>query len=333
MSTVTRALDVGVVAVTLLVAAVLVAFSEREATRVRPVHQVSASSLTLTAASATPRCYGAASMTRKRCHNPALVGRLTPSTSQAQRDQTRTPGKQCYRRGTSQTTMNRGCSFGTRAKGRPHVILVGDSHARVLLTSFITLAGQGRISLEAQVRAGCSWVRSGLTHRDKSRIKSCREYRRNLHRWLLSRASTTDVIVTTGYARQVAGSRSKQIERMRDTWRPLIKRGVRIVGVSDNPRLSRDPQRCLKKYGARKGARKCGVSFKEGTVRDPFIEGAKAVKGATALDLRLYFCRKGFCPAVIGGVNVYRDITHVTRTYATTLTPFIAARLKGAGVL
>lgn len=278
---------------------------------------------------ATPRCFGAASMARKRCHNRALVGRLTPSPARAQRDQPRTPGKRCYGVWSiRQTKVSRGCTFGTRAPGRPHVILVGDSHARAtVFPALLTLARQGRISLEAQLRAGCSWVRSGVTHRDKSRIPSCRTYRKNLSRWLVRQARTTDIVVTTGYARQVAGSRAKQIERMRDTWRPLIRRGARIVGVSDNPRLTQDPQRCLKKHGARKGARKCGVSFEEGTVRDPFVEGAKAIKGATAMDLRGYFCRKGFCPAVIGGVNVYRDNTHVTRTYASTLTPYIAGRL------
>lgn len=284
---------------------------------------------------ATPRCFGAASMTRKRCHNPALVGRLTPSSSRAARDQPSTPGKRCYGSWSiRQTKVSRGCTFGTRAPGRPHVILVGDSHARAtLFTALMTMAAQGRISLEAQLRAGCSWVKSGVTHRDKSRIPSCRAYRKNLARWLVRQARTTDAIVTTGYARQVAGSRAKQIQRMRDTWRPLISRGVRIVAVSDNPRLTQDPQRCLRKHGARKGARTCGVSFKEGTVRDPFVEGAKAVRGATAMDLRGYFCRKGFCPAVIGGVNVYRDSTHVTRTYASTLTPFIASRLRAANVL
>jgi len=326
------------VAAALAFAAFLVAVSGREAASdaVIPVaHPAAAPAVARVVAptAATPRCFGAASMAKKRCHNPALKGRITPKIGRAHLDQLRTPGKQCYRPGTSQTTVNRGCVFGTRAKGRPHVILVGDSHGRALLPAFIEMANRGHISLEAQVRAACSWTRSGLKHPDKSRVKPCKKYRTNLSRWLISQARTTDIIVTTGYTRQIAGSKSSQVTAMRATWKPLIKRGVRIVAISDNPRLPRDPQRCLKKYGLKKGTKKCGVSTKQGFARDPFVLTAKSTKGATAISLTSRFCRKGHCPAVIGGVNVYRDNTHITRTYSTTLTNALIARFRTARLL
>lgn len=329
----------GVVSAALAFAAVLVAVSGRDsgpevspvsyAKIVEPVGVVPAN----VAPAATPRCFGAASMAKKRCHNPKLVGKITPKPSRAHLDQIRTPGKQCYRPGTSQTTVNRGCVFGTRAKGRPHVILVGDSHARALLPAFIEMANRGHISLEAQLRGACSWTRSALNHPDKRRVKPCRAYRKNLSKWLVGQARTTDMVVTTGYTRQIGGSRSSQIKAMRATWKPLIQRGVRIVAIADNPRLSGDPQRCLKKHGVRKGAKKCGVSTKEGFVRDPFVLTAKATKGATAISLTSRFCRKGHCPAVIGGVNVYRDNTHLTRTYASTLTNALIARFRSARLI
>lgn len=331
-------LRIALVAVALAVAAVLVAISERKTSVAEP-EPVAASvpaphaDVAAVTVSSTPRCFGAASMARKRCHNPALAGRITPKPRHAHRDQIRTPGKQCYRPGTSQTTVNRGCTFGTRAAGRPHVILVGDSHGRALLPAFIAMAEQGHISLEAQVRAACSWTRSGLKHPDKSRVKPCRAYRKNLSRWLVGQAPRTDLIVTTGYTRQIAGSRSSQIKAMRATWKPLIARGVRIVAISDNPRLSGDPQVCLKKHGVKKGRKKCGVSTRSGYVRDPFVLTARSTRGAVAIDTRSIFCRKGHCPAVIGGVNVYRDNTHLTRTYASTMTPLLVQRFRAARLI
>lgn len=338
MSTVKHPLRLALVAAVLAVAAVLVAVSGREspvteavpAAASAPVGRVDVSAVT---ARSTPRCFGAASMARKRCHNRALAGRITPRPRNARRDQIRTPGKQCYRPGTSQTTVNRGCTFGTRAASRPHVILVGDSHGRALLPAFITMAERGHISLEAQVRAACSWTRSGLDHPDRSRVKPCRAYRKNLSRWLVKQAPHTDMIVTTGYTRQIAGSRSSQIRAMRATWKPLIKRGVRIVALSDNPRLVGDPQRCLKKHGVKKGTRRCGVSSAAGFVRDPFVLTAKSTRGARAIDLRSLYCRKGHCPAIIGGVNVYRDNTHLTRTYAATMAPLLVKRFRAARLI
>lgn len=331
-------LRIALFAVALAVAAVLVAVTGREssvaeATPSQQVATVTRAHVAAATASSAPRCFGAASMARKRCHNPALAGRITPAPRNAQRDQIRTPGKQCYRSGTSQTTVNRGCTFGTRAAGRPHVILVGDSHGRALLPAFIAMAEQGRISLEAQVRAACSWTRSGLKHPDTSRVKPCRKYRKSLSRWLVQQAPTTDMIVTTGYTRQIAGGRASQVKKMRATWRPLIKRGVRIVALSDNPRLTRDPQRCLKKRGVKKGRKTCGVSTRAGFVRDPFLLTAKSTRGATAINLRSVFCRKGHCPAIIGGVNVYRDPTHLTRTYAATMAPVLVQRFRSARLL
>lgn len=285
------------------------------------------------AAAPVPRCFGAASMARKRCHNKALVGRMTPKPQDARRDQTFYAGKQCYRSGTKQVRLNRGCTFGTRAQGRPHVILVGDSHARAILPALVPMAESGQISLEAQMRGSCSWTRSRLKHSDKTRIPYCNAWRKNLTRWLIRQAPRTDVIVTTGYVRQIGGSRSAQIKAMRDTWRPLTKRGVRIAAISDNPRLTKDPQRCLRSKGARKGAKACGVSTKAGLARDPFLLAAKVTRGATPIDLRTRFCRKGHCPAVIGGVNVYRDGTHITRTYASTLAPVLTARFRTAKII
>jgi len=284
-------------------------------------------------AAATPRCFGAASMAKKRCHNPALKGRLIPRPGIAKRETARYPGKECYQSGVQQIRLNRGCTFGTRAAGRPHVILVGDSHARALMPAFVEMAEAGHISLEAQVRGSCSWTTSRVNHPDKSRIRPCTLYRKNLQRWLLKQARTTDVVVTTGYARQVSGSAKSQVIKMRDLWRPVIKRGVRVIAISDNPRLKREPQKCLVKYGATRGARKCGVSTKAGLHRDPFLLTAKKTRGATALDLRPRFCKKGFCPAVIGGANVYRDHTHITVTYSKTLAPVITGKFRAMRII
>ncbi len=36
------------------------------------------------------------------------------------------------------------------------------------------------------------------------------------------------------------------------------------------------------------------------------------------------------CPSVIGGVNVYRDQTHLTDTYTKTLAPWLGDAIRAA---
>ncbi|MBK0296601.1 polyprenyl synthetase family protein, partial [Bacillus sp. S34] len=41
------------------------------------------------------------------------------------------------------------------------------------------------------------------------------------------------------------------------------------------------------------------------------------------VDLTEYYCTDTVCPAVIGGVLVHRDATHLTNTFAVTLAPYL----------
>ena len=82
--------------------------------------------------------------------------------------------------------------------------------------------------------------------------------------------------------------------------------------MRDNPRHSEDPLDCLER--ARDiGPTTCAVKEKDVLGNfDAFAKTAGTVKGSTLLDLSDYYCRDGICPSVIGGVTVYRDITHLT---------------------
>jgi hypothetical protein len=59
----------------------------------------------------------------------------------------------------------------------------------------------------------------------------------------------------------------------------------------------------------------------------------RAESRAKLLDMTSYYCDDKDCPVVIGGVNVYRDNSHVTTTYARTMAPYYYRALIQAGVL
>lgn len=73
--------------------------------------------------------------------------------------------------------------------------------------------------------------------------------------------------------------------------------------------------------------RKSAGAFKD----KPIILGAK-ISGRKMLDLSRYFCFDGRCPAVIGGVFVYRDRHHVTKTYMKTMAPALRDGLEEFGI-
>ena len=63
------------------------------------------------------------------------------------------------------------------------------------------------------------------------------------------------------------------------------------------------------------------------------VVGEHHVENSTLLDFTRYYCSATTCPAVIGGVNVYRDISHISKTYMTTMAPYVGAQLERDGLL
>ena len=126
-------------------------------------------------------------------------------------------------------------------------MLVGDSHAQMLLPALETLVKQGKISVTAQLKGSCAWTRDPINHYNKARVDSCQAWKAKLEPWLIKQAPTTDLILTTGYARFNGGTPAEQVKSMQAAWKPLAKLGVPIVAVRDNPRHSESPLDCLER--------------------------------------------------------------------------------------
>ena len=65
---------------------------------------------------------------------------------------------------------------------------------------------------------------------------------------------------------------------------------------------------------------------------DPLIQAVAAVGDPriTLTDMTKYICRGDTCQAVVGGVPVYFDGSHMTATYARTLAQFLRPALEAA---
>ena len=276
-----------------------------------------------------PECFGAEAMDPDdACDNPALDDVVVPAPEAVSQD--KAGPEKCFVGIEDSDLVD--CSWGpVDDPDVPHVALVGDSHARALMPAFHELVQQGRISLTVQFKSSCPWT-DGRVDASGDRARTCEEWKDELEPWLEKEAPKTDVVVTTGYLKYLSGDDEQQAEDLADAWRPVAEKGVPIVALSDNPRHDEEPSLCLDRTRSTSPDR-CGVSTTQAFPDDQVYEqAAQEVPEASYVDLTDLYCRDGECPAVIGGVNVYRDKHHLTSTYTRTMTPYIVDGLRDAGV-
>lgn len=279
-----------------------------------------------------PRCFGASAMLARiddrTCDNPALEGTVSPDVEEAATDFE--AFADCYSR--PHEAHLKVCDLGGSDE-LPRILVLGDSHARVLLSGFRRLARQDVVSVDAAVKASCAW--SSLPIRDATdpmRPPLCDRWRANLADWLEEHATDYDVIVTTAYNGRMTGPEDERVRGLVDVWTPVARAGVPIVALEDNPRMEEDTIVCLEDADPDELS-DCDVPKADVVPQpDPFEPAAEQVEGAHFVDTGPFFCRAKVCPAVIGGVNVYRDYNHVSATYAESLAPLLYREIALTGV-
>ena len=141
-----------------------------------------------------PPCFGAAAMTpqAKGCPNDDLDGVMVPTPDAAAKDDP--PWSKCYWRAFNDPLVP--CRFGKPDARLPHVAVIGDSHARVLMATVDRLVQQGRITADMYVMGECAWSTAPV---DMSREigRTCAHWRSNLFPLLDRRASQYDLVLTT----------------------------------------------------------------------------------------------------------------------------------------
>jgi peptidoglycan/LPS O-acetylase OafA/YrhL len=278
-----------------------------------------------------PPCFGAGSMDPENpCDNPDLDGMLVPAPEAVGGDYADYPA--CWVEGDEDVLKE--CTFGpVDDPDVPHLVLVGDSHARAMLPAFIALAEEGHISLTPQLKATCAWTTGLMNYDDPQRSETCETWKDQLRPWLVDNADRIDAVVTTGYVKMLSGTASEQVDRMAADWRPVAAAGVPIIGLTDNPWHRTGPSKCLEKLDVVE-ATSCDISRKRAfPFPDTFAATVEAVPGSRHLDLTDYYCDDRRCPSVIGGVNVYRDNSHLTTTYTRTMAPYLLRELRAVDAI
>ncbi|UJP38552.1 acyltransferase family protein [Cellulomonas palmilytica] len=222
------------------------------------------------------------------------------------------------------------CTFGDEDASTV-VALVGDSHAGQWQPPLAAIAREQGWRLDTYTKGSCA-LTSAPTWLGTvdGPYTQCTQWNAAVVEHLL--ADPPDVVVTSNNQVEVAaddGSRltgaagdEVAVAGLQDTWRTLADAGITVLVVGDTPWVGIDVPECVARHEGT-WATECSVPSDVPERRSGLAQqrAAAAAADVPLLDLTAHVCPDGTCPAIVGGVLVWRDVSHVTASYVRTLEP------------
>jgi hypothetical protein len=230
----------------------------------------------------------------------------------------------------------------------PHILLMGDSNARMWIPTFSRIAQREHLSLSVAAAPLCPWQR-GLYY--LLGIDTCKARQADWYGGLLDELDPDIVVVAdrpiddpanavavgnvfgaqqpgaSGFEPLLQRTSAKSIDALRaDGRKVVILEPIPISTEAENP------LNCLSSAST---VDQC--VYEANTARTPLEQyyASAAVPGAVwSFDLDRVVCpRLPKCDPVVNGIITKRDSDHITATYAAAIADQVDARLKAAGLL
>jgi hypothetical protein len=279
------------------------------------------------ASARTPSCFGAAARNAAApCDNPKLDYSARPSPDWAPLEL----NAPCHP--LTFTRLPRVCWFAHRKKGsRATVALVGDSHASAWRSAVRVLAAARRWHALTIRRSSCPLNLAPRNSPPKESAR-CSQWVRATIGWLGRHAEIHTVFVTASAYAGVMTQPGQDaftvaVDGARGALASLPASVRRVIVLRDTPRSSLDMFDCvsqaMKAHQQTTGA--CAQPRDQVLAPDPFVEAAQQLGGPRfgVIDLTNFFCDPDRCFPVVGGALVYKDISHMTTAFGTSLGPYL----------
>jgi peptidoglycan/LPS O-acetylase OafA/YrhL len=279
---------------------------------------------------------GAAALTEQRTPQQSASA-VRPNPLKAREDRSQAFYDGCLV-GIGGTNSNR-CLYGD-PHGQRTLILFGDSHALQYFAPLEKLAKANDWRLIVLTKAECSpgevKIRSMVADREYSQ---CDAWRQQELRRIEMAGSRATVVISGDTAYSAYGPNGEELTGSANadaleagyvaTLKRIHRAGLKTVVIRDLPASARDVPSCVSEDLG--NLESCAFS----RVRNWDLEfddrAAKAVPGTQLIDVTAEICPGELCRAVIGNALVYRDKTHLTATFARTLSPWIEKGLEEIG--
>lgn len=229
------------------------------------------------------------------------------------------------------------CRFGTSSDPSLKVALVGDSHAGALAPGLIRLAEEREWDLHVYLKPGCPWSDTVRFREDgnTTAVENCVAWRDQVTDALSDASPAFDAVVTTSYAivgnmveaQGGASAYDTSVAALSRTWNGFLDANpsAKLIVVRDNPNWDNSPVVCLQQGG---DGMSCVETLEQAFSNpDPQLAAADSTAGVSILDLTDVYCPDGVCRSVIGGLQVYRDAHHLSKSFALSLAPVLGARI------
>jgi hypothetical protein len=279
-----------------------------------------------------PKCFGAASRDPAlACDDPALRFRVIPTPDFAPI----LPNSPCTPiRSRAQPNV---CWFGHKVAGASaDVALLGDSHAAAWRSAVAVAARAERWHGLTVRHSSCTFTMATRAA-PPSEQKACTRWVFQALGWFRRHPEVHTVFVASSSFAGVAAPAGADwhqvaVKGERDAFNALPASVQHIIVLRDSPRATDATLPCVARALARhqRADLRCTLQRSKALLRDAGAEAAlqMASPRVQLIDLTDFFCDPSVCYSVIGGALVFKDISHLTDTFSTTLGPYLLAKYR-----
>lgn len=218
------------------------------------------------------------------------------------------------------------CVYGN-IHGAKTIVLFGDSHAAQWFPTLNAIAIKNDLKLVVLTKSSCPAVSVQLPDQGAFRNAPCQMWRENsllrikkLHPWAVFMSSFDHYKPATSVSNPASWWRQGMAVTV-DRVRAITSHAILL---QDTPWPNRDIPSCL----SQKTVQSCTTSR---PASQPWISQSFS-KTASVIDPVDWFCKQT-CPALLGGIVVYRDSTHMTVDFALHLVPLLSKTLVAKGII
>jgi hypothetical protein len=224
------------------------------------------------------------------------------------------------------------CAYGDTSSATT-VVLFGDSHAGHWFPALERVARQRHWKLIPLTKSACS-VASTLVYLPalKRPYHECVQWRQYAINRIRALRPSMVVMSSNGGGALPVGATGDADQVWVDAWQASIRSvaapSTRLVLLLDTPWPHGNVPDCISAHLS--DARECTRPPKRAVIeprRREMLAAAAGAAGVRVVDPLAWFCTSTNCPVIVGNALVYRDDSHITTTYASTLAPMLASQL------
>ena len=187
-------------------------------------------------------------------------------------------------------------------------------------------------------RSGCPYTRATARLDPASRRNACLSWNREVPRWLAANPKVSTVFVVAHFDSSIVVKDPRNQFKAKMTRLHAGVGGAAAVREADHrhPRHAEvDARHAELRAGGdrqaqerRRDVRACRAAWRSTATPRPPRPSRKPAKRVKLIDMTSFFCSATQCFPVVGGALVYKDISHLTDVYASSLGPYLLRKVR-----